>query len=1011
MVLTNANMQRQKNRLNRVVEGYYKNILPTQDNYRAMKTTAMKHMVPTKLISIGPNGEHKFKIPVGRQGMNQSTVPRWVWSCPIDGMQYHQYTGAIMSTRLGNASPSSNPTLAQSGYIPTGQLLFHSAGSGKTLLMLLTAFYWFVRWWAKPPMYSLPVSRRGGLGVSQGAGTGWQHVATSNMSVAKGVCNIILFVSERAQVEGLRNEHGLFNKIMRDIVNYQKPTAAVTEAFDKFKALLSDYETNLPPPKVITKFSGEPNAIASGFVRQQGAALFLNIAGAGRVGTAGHKTHHPLIRYLTPVFARELNATLTDLQDRYGRLDEPIDSVTKYGNTKKSLPFADLYLKLKTYVYMCLVVSGRSGADAYKEASSRVDFSDGKGEYYQFVFLFIGQFFSQMLKARAAPHLDSQTLGGGQLSDMTCWRYPSFEGNDRPSKNELLSRLRPDDFVRFAVGASSAHLSYDFQKSTAGWNSDSNVSSESNVFKSTWTEFCKRSKGGVSPIYRVMSVKETANKEIKIKLQRMLIHPVTSPSSPCYPLYNDVPKGKRSNVKDNFYVYDIFRFNRQLIPITPAETMFDNAALRDAQLTLSTGCLSAILQHAGARMHATSPIVSPVMSEESTRKGIGPESFWWLPYGKHVSFPTSNEDDMRAYWERLGVKFGNDSKMCKMPKVLMLGMTSQMLVHVFKKLPDDCLIIVDEVQKYTGNQDMTPAPPPVAGAQLTPAQKQRAEEQKHRQMVFCLLSEAVKPRAGGWNGNAGSPRSVGRENGQSGNGANDGTERYFCTPEPGNGVIQAASATPLIIDLNAQPGKSVNELQRMFRLLGQARNIVLPVVKRSMVADEKRMIQWKKVMRSKIKDALIASKIVISFVDLSMDASKVPTVTERGVGKSEVRVTAPHDYLSRLSQANNGTGDSVETRIGYPQMEAVMAAQPPGAHGQAGAGKSKPAGIGGAGAPATGRGRGAGRGGRGRARGAQAQAAVAPQQAQAAVVPKKPSGMFGHLNVIDTFMKIGQPKG
>eukprot|EP00965_Chrysotila_dentata_P008937 290623-Pleurochrysis_carterae.AAC.1 len=76
-------------------------------------------------------------------------------------------------------------------------------------------------------------------------------------------------------------------------------------------------------------------------------------------------------------------------------------------------------------------------------------------------------------------------------------------------------------------------------------------------------------------------------------------------------------------------------------------------------------------------------------------------------------------------------------------------------------------------------------------------------------------------------------------------------------------------------------------------------------------------------MRTKIKDALVASGLVVSFVDLGMDATKVPTVTERGVGKSEVRVTAPRDYLARLSPENSGRGASVEERLGYPQMYAT----------------------------------------------------------------------------------------
>jgi hypothetical protein len=161
------------------------------------------------------------------------------------------------------------------------------------------------------------------------------------------------------------------------------------------------------------------------------------------------------------------------------------------------------------------------------------------------------------------------------------------------------------------------------------------------------------------------------------------------------------------------------------------------------------------------------------------------------------------------------------------------------------------------------------------------------------------------------------------------------------TKSPGGGYIQGASATPSIVDLDAKASNSnsVNELERMWRLIGSCRNQVITPINRSMLKTGRQITTKsgkkvtqninvvKKAYRQKMQRWLRDSKILISFIDLSMDVTKVPLSTGRGtnsITKSSSIVEVDLDMKNRkkrLHELNFGTSKSkVEDRIGYPTM-------------------------------------------------------------------------------------------
>ena len=147
--------------------------------------------------------------------------------------------------------------------------------------------------------------------------------------------------------------------------------------------------------------------------------------------------------------------------------------------------------------------------------------------------------------------------------------------------------------------------------------------------------------------------------------------------------------------------------------------------------------------------------------------------------------------------------------------------------------------------------------------------------------------------------------------------------------QPGNGVIQMATATPFALS------RDVNEAERTFRLMGACRDARvsnLAALRGSPVAAG---VEMKRNLRKEFAEALRRSKAFISFMDLSLDVTKVPLGTSRGnyrVNKglsmqtSREYVDFSNNPVNRLGPADFGGARTVEDRVGYPQMKTRAAA-------------------------------------------------------------------------------------
>ena len=105
----------------------------------AMRVVIRNGIEPT----INKKSKYNTSNNTRKAGMkNINGLHPYVYPCPIaDGLMPHQEAAAILSTRLGNPDKASNPTKREDGYIPMSELLFHSAGAGKTLTM------WRIYFW------------------------------------------------------------------------------------------------------------------------------------------------------------------------------------------------------------------------------------------------------------------------------------------------------------------------------------------------------------------------------------------------------------------------------------------------------------------------------------------------------------------------------------------------------------------------------------------------------------------------------------------------------------------------------------------------------------------------------------------------------------------------------------------------------------------------------------------------------------------------------------------------
>ena len=974
-----------------------------------------------------------------RPGKSLNSIP-WQWSCPIPAeMQSHQYTGAITSTRLGNKS-NTNPTKISEQYVPTGQLLYHSAGSGKTLTMLLTVFFWMMKWWGTPSVYTLPRS--------------------SNNIKQRGICKMIIFISEIAQVKELKGKNGmdLFMKIMGKVSSNKS-----SEALIKFNEKWLDFLNFLPEKKVVLKFSPNPQSLKKmaqvprypdkdsyGKVESWKGENFVAIICKGK---------HPFFRKAVPTMgmiqAQESEYTTIDTHTQSWKnkqfhqdlkTDVYINSFNSTSDKGRELKlqFAsyyrgygqlNVYLQNVTYVYSVIKMYSESTANVLKNQKNQSEkmkemfyeiynnYRVAKGAYHLFTEEMIVQLYSRVkvFIGTVAAQFSLTGPDGMSVSDGMRLHYKNINDNDDDSDQGLVEILSEGDFIRFRVGNNDAQRKMNF-------TDESDLSELREACGNHWKEWAEVNLGGVSPFYKVMGTKKITyykgSREAKftfIKLQRMLIHPFTERGSAFDPIHegnaDEVLSEKQStmsttvfhsNIKKGFQIYDLVRPSYEPQAVDPIETFCDSADMRMAQQSLPSQALKLILANSGAELrdnmtYQLTPKEKPNCSSDWGADlhtvGLALNNLWWVPYGEHDHW-TGGEKDRREKWENLkdstngtlskpkGEDFLGklrDGVMSapKMPDTLLLGMTSQMALQLFHKLPDGALFIVDEIQKYVGNQDK-------------PGNYSSINNIIERQNFYCMLSEAVKPKddlcAADRNNTRGAnnknifnnnnnnsnkkPTSKGENydvfcqraaalaNNPSKNmleGKNDpfrllphmkqlkgvkGSERKF-TKSPGGGYIQGASATPSIVDLDAKQSNSnsvneierpVNELERMWRLIGSCRNQVITPINRGMLETGREITTKngkkytqninlvKKAYKKKMRGWLRDSKIIISFIDLSMDVTKVPMSTRRGTNSitdssSIIKVDLDmKNRKKRLHKLNFGIGETVEQRIGYPSM-------------------------------------------------------------------------------------------
>ena len=1010
----------------------YNHIIITQNN--KTKKTA----VVVKKKSGGMNTSDKAVTRL-RPFNNLQSIP-WQWSCPIPfELQSHQYTGAISSTRLGN--DSNNPTKNTEKYVPTGQLLYHSAGSGKTLLMLLVVFFWMMKWWGRPSIYTLPPLSSNG----------------SNNIMRKGICNLIIFISENAQVQELKGKNGinLFMKIMQHV---SKNTSS--DALIKFNELWNTFQKNLPERKVVLKFSNEPQSrekINQFKLYPDGDAhgKVQSWRGSGNIAMIC-KGNHPLFRKVVPTMgmiqAPENEYTqITGEQWKkrafeYGEdfYAQNFTSTTSKGmelKNKFSHPWRgyaqwNIYLQNVTYAYSVLKMLSASNSELVnmlKSSEKNVknlnknmlkiynevykDYNVAKGAYHLFTEEMIVQLYSRVkvFTTRAASTASFSLAGSdGMGANGMRLHYKNIRDELKGDKG-FEDALSEGDFIRFRVGTNMDNQEMDF-------TNEDGLSELVEACGNHWKEWAQQNKGGVSPFYKVMGTKKikygrNKDKEFTfIKLQRMMIHSLTEhrennvfdpihhgdadavASDKEQPSENKVTTVNGSNLKKGFQIYDIVRPTFAPQEVDPIETFCDSADMRVAQQTLPSQALKLILANSGAELRdkktfQLAPKEQPNGSSEwggptlnLSTVGLSLSSLWWVGYGEHNSWNVGEEERTKR-WEDLqnstngklekgrGEDFmtmikGKVMPSPNMPKTLLLGMTSQMALQLFHKLPDSALYIVDEIQKYVGNQDK-------------PSSLSTINNVIERQNFYCMLSEAVKPKSDLCDADKNNKSSNTDKNmfANANNASNkmkktvvehyidlckkaaeqannpklgnkdkdpfvglphmkplrsDPSSARKFSISPGGGFIQGASATPSIVNLDAK-SNSVNELERMWRLIGSCRNQTIPSITRGMLKTKEittnkgKVMQdiklVKKVYRRKMERYLKESKIIISFIDLSMDVTKVPLSTSRGRNKTtgstsvvEVDIDIKN-RKKRMRNLNFGSGKEVEDRIGYPTMD------------------------------------------------------------------------------------------
>ena len=946
-------------------------------------------------------GQNRRNIALAQNSVAEErtfvTMP-YTWSCPIQGMQTAQYTGAISSTYLGNRTASANPVLRNSGYVPTGQLLYHSAGAGKTLLMCLTIFYWFIQWWGETPYYHrIPRNT----------------LNTPNRTNEKGLPCLVIFISEDAQVKDMQGSSGieLFQKIMGDVQTRDSGNHRFSQ---KFKDVWGDFTRNLPHVKVLHNFSSTPNEQGLPVIKTDEKHDIVETWATHMVARLGKENPFycrttpamGMIRSSNPGAKRTpeytLNLDYSPFLNNFGNAST--EYMNFFKSKEKGFPQLDLYLKFLTYAYAVKLQKTTNPVDAYKELQkeSKVykNFSVATGSYALFIENAIWQQYHEVSQWFSV--MGSRTLGG--QSNPFNLHYRSIKDMNRGHVG-MLQALREGDYVRFSVRAASG---LDFKKLSSPNSPSANqggqpFAAEAAALGNHWNAWCQRNKGGVSPFFKVLQVTleryGQTGTYFHLKLQRLMIHDALMPQGELSPIFSSdkttvkadkestTQTDKYSNLKKGFKIFDILRAGMKPQPSDPPETLCDTSNMRDVEQVLPGEALKVILRNTGAKLRSKDDQLLAVKAGQqllAEKKGIGASQLWWLPYGTHDSFNGISDDQKKAYWQALAGRKLGFMKMVdygarpvpEMPHRILIGMTSQMALHLFDKLPEHALYIVDEAQKYVGTQGK-------------PESVKEINNIVERQNFYCMLSEAVKPRGQNEN-NVPSARSFtnqGNAEAAAQKAQASAQEDYtsMCkkavqqittgvvinakgVPVPagtkgaslykfhdfpqlqnrkfelngGGGYIQAASATPFLVKFGKNKSnentidKDVNELERMLRLIGSQRNLKVQQIRPSMLTGKNRSITKKNGARQQIKAAaftklgyrnllqryLTTAKLMVSFVDLSMDVTKVPLSTPRGKESTVVVSHFVPDRRARLHRADYGTGEKSEDRIGYPQMKA-----------------------------------------------------------------------------------------
>jgi len=810
----------------------------------------------------------------------------YVYPCPIaDGLMPHQEAAAILSTRLGNPDKASNPTKREDGYIPMSELLFHSAGSGKTLTMWRIYFWWCIRWWAERPKYTLPV----------GINTPISAMANRNSETPKALPCIVIFISQSQEVDNMgTNELVQFEKILG--------MQATRASSSKYKELvMNNFINALPDQKVVALFKRSKEDDISKPPRWRRAEpkdshIQYNYNNSTQYyASSGKEDRHPMLTGAFPMLAACM-----------GYAQPKIDlgvTVTLPGGFKgqQGVPMFNLYMQMKAYVYMC--------TNSYSETNVVNNIS--RGAYYEFLRLFIIQNYAKALESNFGAPGKSETTK--QAIAQEAGREVEYYTLPWDAKDEVsLSDVKVGDFVRFQVmrkdkGVKDLTTRFDSDEhKRAGWAEDEKM------YETHFTQFCDRNRGGVSPLFYVKKIKKKDG-NYQIGLQRVLIHDITTENHVCYPLQD-------GRLKSNFRLYDIYRFNR---PITSFnELRLDNATMSETQQTCSANGLMTILKHAGAELKAGIKDDWAPTRVEMAKDKENKMLMWWLACGKgilpsHPAFTPGGKFQggsvLANHWEWLGMKTGRSktySATPRMPATLMLGMSAELAVSVFKRLPAKSLIMVDEVQKYSGEQ----------GSDVTkinnPFKKEQVDVKKG---MKCLLASAMS-----------SSENNGRSGSQSSSSNNTACGDFSSTP--GNCVGVFASATPFVVDLSDKKNK-VNELEELVRMIGTSKKISIPPFLPAMANKPKEALNK---YRKSVETLLGQSNLLVSFIDLDRDPLVIPTLTKRGISKSGrgslVDVWNVRNIKSRLSKRDGGTALTAEKRIGVlgEDQVPVRAAKPTG---------------------------------------------------------------------------------